>query len=453
MTTVPVDSDAGGRRGDVPPQDLDAEQSVLGGMLLSKDAIGDVVEIVKGADFYRPAHETIFNAITSLYGEGEPADPITVAAELRKRGELAKVGDTPYVHGLVNAVPTASNAAFYAEIVAEKAALRRLVVAGTRIAQLGHAGDGEVAQIQDAAGAELQAALQVREESETRPVGDRYGAYIERLDDRQRNGKAKGIPWGLMDLDLLTNGLHPGQMIIIAARPAIGKSTLALDVARSAAVRCGHPTAIFSLEMGEDEVLDRLTSAEARVGLHKLRAADLTQDDWEKVARVLPRINAAPLYLDFTATTTVMEIKAKCRRLQQRTGLDLIIIDYLQLLQTGRRAENRQVEVSEMSRSLKLLAKDLNVPVIVLSQLNRGPEQRADHKPLLSDLRESGSLEQDADVVILLSRDDAYDKTSPRSGEADVLVAKHRGGPTAEITVAAQLHYSRFVDMAAERAS
>jgi replicative DNA helicase len=436
----------------VPPQDLDAEQCVLGGMMLSKDAIGDVVDVLEGSAFYRPAHETIFHAITHLFGEGEPADPITVAAELGKRGELTKVGGSPYLHTLVNAVPTAANAAYYAEIVGEKAALRRLVTAGMRITQMGHAGDGELEEIQDAAGAELQSALQVRDESATVRVGERFPGYIERLDDRQKNGTAKGIPWGFLDLDSLTNGLHPGQMIIVAARPSLGKSTFALDIARSAAIEAGFPTAIFSLEMGEDEIFDRMMSAEGRIGLHKLRAAELTQEDWEKVAKVAPRIDAAPLYLDVTANTTVMEIKAKCRRIQQRSGLSLVIIDYLQLLTAGRKGENRQVEVSDMSRQLKLMAKDLNVPVVVLSQLNRGPEQRADHLPMLSDLRESGSLEQDADVVILIGRDDFYDKESPRSGEADLHVAKHRGGPTARITVAAQLHYSRFVDMAAEYA-
>lgn len=446
MTTV--DS---GEMGLLPPQDLDAEQCVLGSMLLSKDVIGDVVGVLAGDAFYRPAHETIFHAVTRLFAEGDPADPITVGAELNKRGELTKVGGATYLHTLVQAVPTAANASFYAEIVAEKAALRRLVTAGMRITQMGHAGDGEIEEIQDAAGAELATALQVRDESATVLVSERYPSYIERLDDRQKNGTAQGIPWGFLDLDSLTNGLHPGQMIIIAARPSIGKSTLALDIARSAAIRAGHPTAIFSLEMGEDEILDRLTSAEARVALHHLRKADLSHDDWDRVAKVVPRINAAPLYLDVTAATTVMEIKAKCRRLQQRNGLSLVIIDYLQLLTAaGRKAESRQVEVSDMSRQLKLMAKDLNVPVVVLSQLNRGPEQRADKKPTISDLRESGSLEQDADMVILIGREDFYEKTSPRAGEADLLVAKHRGGPTAEITVAAQLHYSRFVDMAAE---
>ncbi|GAA1930494.1 replicative DNA helicase [Streptantibioticus ferralitis] len=432
----------------IPPQDLDAEQSVLGGMLLSKDVIGDVVEVLQSSDFYRPAHETIFDTILDLYAQGEPADPITAAAELTKRGQINRVGGAAYLHTLVNAVPTAANAEYYAEIVADRAKLRRLVEAGTRITQMGYAADGEVSEILDAAGAELHNAIQLREDSATVRVGDRYADYIDRLEYLQKHGAAKGVPTGLSDLDTLTNGLHPGQMIVVAARPAMGKSTLALDFARACAIKHDRPAAVFSLEMGEAELMNRLTSAEARVGLHHLTSGNPSPDDWQRIAKVTHRIADAPLYLDTTANTTVMEIKAKCRRLQQRSGLDLVVIDYLQLMTTGRKTENRQVEVSEMSRSLKLLAKELNVPVVVLSQLNRGPEQRADKRPMLSDLRESGSIEQDADLVILLHREDAYDKESARSGEADLIVAKHRNGPTTTITAAALLHYSMFADMA-----
>ncbi|WP_079153807.1 replicative DNA helicase [Streptomyces malaysiensis] len=434
----------------VPPQDIDAEQSVLGGMLLSKDAIGDVAEILKGRDFYRPAHETVFEAILALYGKGEPADPITVAAELTKCGQIGRVGGPSYLHTLVQQVPTAANAGYYAEIVHDLAALRRLVEAGTRITQMGYAADGEVDEILDAAGAELHNAVQVRDESATVRVGDRYADYIDRLEYLQKYGAAMGVPTGLSDLDNLTNGLHAGQMIVVAARPAIGKSTLALDFARACAIKHGRPAAIFSLEMSEEELTNRLTSAEARVALHHLTSGDPTPTDWQRIAQSAPRITDAPLFLDVTPNTTVMEIKAKCRRLQQRGGLDLVVVDYLQLLSTGRKVENRQVEVSDMSRQLKLLAKELKVPIVVLSQLNRGPEQRADKKPMLSDLRESGSIEQDADMVILLHREDVYEKESPRAGEADLIIAKHRNGPTTTITAAALMHYSMFADMAAE---
>jgi replicative DNA helicase len=257
-----------------------------------------------------------------------------------------------------------------------------------------------------------------------------------------------GVPTGFADLDALTNGLHAGQMIVIAARPAIGKSTLALDFARAAAVKHGLATVMFSLEMSRNEVTMRLLSAEARVSLQSMRTGQLGDDDWTRLARRMSEVVDAPLFIDDSPNMSMMEIRSKCRRLKQRHDLKMVIIDYLQLMSSPRRVENRQQEVSEMSRSLKLLAKEIEVPVIAISQLNRGPEQRTDKRPLLSDLRESGSIEQDSDVVILLHREDYYEHESPRAGEADLIVAKHRNGPTATVTVAFQGHYSRFVDMA-----
>jgi replicative DNA helicase len=788
----------------VPPQDLDAEQSVLGGMLLSKDAIADVVEVLKGTDFYRPAHETIYNAILDLYARGEPADPITLAAELTKRGEITRVGGASYLHTLVNAVPTAANAEYYAEIVHERAVLRRLVEAGTRITQMGYAADGDVDEIVNSAQAEIYAVTEQRTSEDYLPLGEIMEGALDEIEAiGSRSGQMTGVPTGFTDLDALTNGLHPGQMIVIAARPAMGKalaldtllptpdgwttmgevkpgdylldamgkptrvvaatevltgrpcyemlfddgatviadadhqwltdtrascksaqaatvgcsrdrnqrfapvktasakttkeiaatlhcntadqrknhsvqnaasldlpqrnlpvppytlgvwlgngdsrtaritsadpevvqriaeegfeaarcatstknhgsllellqgmgvlgnkhipqeylrssiaqrkdllaglldadgldtggtvtntgsvqftvtdkalaegfcelvvslgyccgmsakrvkgrteetstafvvtftptddvfglerkqrvhaerrcsgaperkqrfvtdvremgsvpvrcvqvdnpdhmylatrsmipthnSTLALDFARSCSIAYGLPSVFFSLEMGRNEIAMRLLSAEARVALHHMRSGSMTDDDWTRLARRMPEVSAGPLYIDDSPNLTMMEIRAKCRRLKQRNDLRLVVIDYLQLMQSGgsRRAESRQQEVSEMSRNLKLLAKELEVPVIALSQLNRGPEQRTDKKPMVSDLRESGSIEQDADMVILLHREDAYEKESPRAGEADLIVAKHRNGPTATITVAFQGHYSRFVDMA-----
>jgi len=762
----------------VPPQDLDAEQSVLGGMLLSKDAIADVVEVLKGADFYRPAHETIYGAILDLYARGEPADPITTAAELTKRGELVRVGGAPYLHTLVNAVPAAANAEYYAEIVHERAVLRRLVEAGTRITQMGYAADGDVDDIVNSAQAEIYAVTEQRTSEDYLPLGDIMEGALDEIEAiGSRSGQMSGVPTGFTDLDSLTNGLHPGQMIVIAARPAMGKalaldtmlptpdgwttmgavrvgdhllsadgkptrvvaatdvmlgrpcyevtfddgttvvadadhqwltdtrasrrsaadggqdgsracaavrttkeiaatvrcvadgranhsvrnaaaldlpaldlpvppytlgvwlagdhgaadpgiahgtggeipsgvsgtgdvnvldalralgvlehrhipqsylraslgqrrallaglldeggsvtgtgsvrftaaeraladgfrellvglghrcvmparraegpagaaaravlfttaddvfglddgkrrlhaerrrpgtprptqrfiadvreinsvpvrcvqvdneahmylatmsmipthnSTLALDFARAASVKNRMPGAFFSLEMGRNEIAMRLLSAEARVGLHHMRSGTMSDDDWARVARRMSDVTGAPLFIDDSPNLSMMEIRAKCRRLKQRNDLRYVIIDYLQLMQSGssRRAESRQQEVSDMSRNLKLLAKELEVPVIALSQLNRGPEQRTDKKPMISDLRESGSIEQDADMVILLHREDAYDKESPRAGEADLIVAKHRNGPTTTISVAAQLYLSRFVDMA-----
>ncbi|MET9219141.1 replicative DNA helicase [Streptomyces sp. NPDC003300] len=820
-------SEGGGGFERVPPQDLDAEQSVLGGMLLSKDAIADVVEVLKGADFYRPAHETIYAAILDLYARGEPADPITTAAELTKRGEIARVGGAPYLHTLVNAVPTAANAEYYAEIVHERAVLRRLVEAGTRITQMGYAADGDVDEIVNNAQAEIYAVTEQRTSEDYLPLGDIMEGALDEIEAiGSRSGQMSGVPTGFTDLDSLTNGLHPGQMIVIAARPAMGKalaldtplptptgwttmgavqvgdhllaadgtptrvvaatdvmvgrpcyevtfsdgtkvladadhqwltwdrntreafdharpeapsypdnwpswspsrssagtkpgrtagavqqqwnrpepeskavrprstreiaatvralhennhaipatralvgpevdlpvdpyvlgyllgdgdtagsgrvacdpqdrdwlikefdaagydarrhsstghfgvrglrdawsqlgvsagkripagylrasfdqrlalaqgmvdsdgtvdgdgayrftnthrdlvdgfcelvvslgcvprvhhrtgrtragvigadswdvivptnlplariprkassareqwkreqvtryitsvtpvtsvpvrcvqvdnpdhlylatrsmvpthnSTLALDFARTCSIANKMPSVIFSLEMGRNEIAMRLLSAEARVALHHMRSGTMTDDDWTKVARRMSDVTEAPLYIDDSPNLSMMEIRAKCRRLKQRNDLRLVVIDYLQLMQSGgsRRPESRQQEVSDMSRNLKLLAKELEVPVIALSQLNRGPEQRTDKKPMVSDLRESGSIEQDADMVILLHREDAYEKESPRAGEADLIVAKHRNGPTATITVAFQGHYSRFVDMA-----
>ena len=434
-----------------PPQDLAAEQGVLGGMLLSKDAIPDVLEAVKGRDFYQPKHELIFDAILDLYGRGEPADAVTVANELTKRNELSRVGGPAYLHTLMESVPTAANAGYYAEIVHERAILRRLVDAGTRITQMGYATEGDdIAEIVNKAQSELYNVTEQRAAEDYVPLADIMEGALDEIESiSNRSGEMTGVPTGFADLDSLTQGLHPGQMVIVAARPAMGKSTIGLDFARSCSIKNGLTSVIFSLEMGRNEITMRLLSAEARVALHHMRSGNMTDDDWAKVARRMGEISEAPLFIDDSPNMSMMEIRAKCRRLKQRHDLRLVIVDYLQLMSGGgsKRAESRQQEVSEMSRNLKLLAKELEVPIVAIAQLNRGPEQRTDKKPMMSDLRESGSLEQDADVVILLHREAAYEAESPRAGEADLIVAKHRNGPTATITVAFQGHYSRFVDM------
>jgi replicative DNA helicase len=434
-----------------PPQDLAAEQGVLGGMLLSKDAIPDVLEAVKGRDFYQPKHELIFDAILDLYGRGEPADAVTVANELTKRNELSRVGGPAYLHTLMESVPTAANAGYYAEIVHERAILRRLVDAGTRITQMGYATEGDdIAEIVNKAQSELYNVTEQRAAEDYVALSDIMEGALDEIESiSNRSGEMTGVPTGFADLDSLTQGLHPGQMVIVAARPAMGKSTIGLDFARSCSIKNGLTSVIFSLEMGRNEITMRLLSAEARVALHHMRSGNMTDDDWAKVARRMGEISEAPLFIDDSPNMSMMEIRAKCRRLKQRHDLRLVIVDYLQLMSGGgsKRAESRQQEVSEMSRNLKLLAKELEVPIVAIAQLNRGPEQRTDKKPMMSDLRESGSLEQDADVVILLHREAAYEAESPRAGEADLIVAKHRNGPTATITVAFQGHYSRFVDM------
>ena len=451
MTVIDVRRDQAGSPGDrVPPQDIVAEQCVLGAMMLSKDAIADVVETIRETDFYRPAHQVVFETIIDLYGRGEPADPVTVSADLMRKGELPRVGGAPYLHTLIASVPTAANAGYYAKIVRERAILRRLVEAGTRIVQMGYTTDGaDVDEVVDRAQAAVYDVTDKRTSEDYVRLED---VMQETLDEIEaigaRGDELSGVPTGFADLDRLTNGLHPGQMIIIAARPAVGKSTMGLDICRAASIKNGQTSAIFSLEMSRSEITMRLLSAEARVPLHHMRTGKLTEEDWARLARRMGEVAEAPLFIDDSPNLTMMEIRAKARRLKQRHDLKLIVVDYLQLMSPHKRAESRQQEVSEMSRALKLLAKELEVPVIAISQLNRGAEQRTDKKPQIADLRESGSLEQDADMVILLYREDIVEKESPRAGEADFIVAKHRNGPTATITVAFQGHYSRFVDMA-----
>jgi replicative DNA helicase len=781
-----------------PPHDLAAEQCVLGGMMLSKDAISDVLDVIKPQDYYRPAHQLVHDVILGLYGRGEPADAVTVAAELTRNGDIGRMGGAPYLHTLIASVPTAANAGYYARIVRERAILRRLVEVGTRIVQLGYGGDGDADELVDRAEAEIYGVTDRRISEDYLPLAEIMPGALDEIEAiGSRGGTLAGVPTGFADLDALTNGLHPGQMVVIAARPAIGKalaldtplptptgwttmgqvrvgdqlvgadgrpitvtaatevmldrpcyevvfddlttivadaehqwvtttaagrrfayaavgaeatdedsivenrtvenrtvenrtvenrtlenstdesvrvdrtpvslrttreiartlhrddghghnhavpvaqpldleharlpvpayvlgtglgdglprklgilrklgifrdlrvlstnhiphqylrasreqrlallaglldtagsvsptgavhysttsarlaadvrelvvslgyrcgltsrqapgrtdasgmaytitfttsdevfglarkraahrvrrparaaervhqrvivdvrpvrsvpvrcvqvdapdclylasrsmipthnSALALDVCRSASIKHGMTAVLFSLEMSRNEITMRLLSAEARVPLHAMRTGQLSEDDWTRLARRMSEVVDAPLFIDDSPNMSMMEIRSKCRRLKQRNDLKLVVVDYLQLMSSPKRVENRQQEVSELSRSLKLLAKELQVPVVALAQLNRGPELRTDKRPLLADLRESGSIEQDSDVVILLHREDAYERESPRAGEADLIVAKHRNGPTATVTVAFQGHYSRFVDMA-----
>jgi replicative DNA helicase len=445
---VPPPSEDFGRQ---PPQDNAAEMSVLGGMLLSKDAIADVLEKLRPGDFYRPAHQNVYDAVLDLYGRGEPADAVTVAAELDRRGLLRRIGGAPYLHTLISTVPTAANAGYYAGIVAEKALLRRLVEAGTRVVQYGYAGaDGaDVADIVDRAQAEIYDVTEGRTSEDFVPLEQLLQPTMDEIDAiASQGGIARGVPTGFTDLDEVTNGLHPGQMIVIAARPGMGKSTLGLDFLRSCSIKNRMSSVIFSLEMSKSEIVMRLLSAEARIKLADMRSGRMSDDDWTRLARRMSEISEAPLYIDDSPNLMMMEIRAKARRLKQKANLSLIVIDYLQLMTSGKKVESRQQEVSEFSRQLKLLAKELEVPVVAMSQLNRGPEQRTDKKPMLSDLRESGAIEQDADMVILLHRPDAFERDDPRGGEADLILAKHRNGPTKTITVAHQLHLSRFANMA-----
>ena len=748
----PGPEDPGPRSGEFdrkPPQDIPAEQSVLGGMLLSKDAIADVVEALRPGDFYLPKHQAVYDCVLDLYGRGEPADPITVSAELERRGELARVGGAPYLHTLIATVPTAANAGYYGESVAGKAILRRRVEAGTRIVQFGYGAaneGGEINEVVDRAQAAIYEVTERRTSEDYVALEELLQPTMDEIDAiASRGGSAQGVPTGFADLDEATNGLHPGQMIIVAARPGVGKalsldtplptpagwttmgeiaagqellgadgrptrvvattavmrgrpcyevafsdgstivadakhqwrvdsvvrtteelagllgrnatprpavptsppveqaerrlplhpyalgawlgspsgfdfstlepeivcrlegeaglaaeadaqafqdcpgvadepripagylrasagqrrallagildtsgsvtvtgaiefpasgnlatdlhelitalghvctripdgatetlsfatednvfqlsrknlehkrqrastehpvpvrhivavrpvpsvpvrrvegaaaerrspaapsttpspaSAVGLDLARSCSVKHGMTSVIFSLEMSRIEIVMRMLSAEARIRLADMRGGRMSDDDWTRLARRMSEISEAPLFIDDSPNMTMMEIRAKARRLKQRNDLKLVVVDYMQLMTSGKRVESRQQEVSEFSRQLKLLAKELEVPVVAISQLNRGPEQRTDKRPMLSDLRESGSLEQDADIVLLINRPDAWERDDPRAGEADLILAKHRAGPTSTVVVAHQLHYSRFADLA-----
>ncbi|MFG3051858.1 replicative DNA helicase [Kitasatospora sp. NPDC048239] len=445
--------------GPVPPQDLHAERAVLGAMHLASTAVADAVGTgLRGSEFYRPAHEKIYDAIVALYAAGDPADPITVSRQLAVTGDLDRCGGPGYLHTLVKAAPAAANAEYYAAIVREKARLRTLAVALNRGSLMIAQAEGDPAEVVEAIQAEIIAAAGNPDGPGASSVGlavvrDTLGAALDAIEAVNEGSTPIGVPWGFRDLDALTGGMHPGQMIVIAGRPGMGKSTGGMDIARSAAIGHGLGTAFFSLEMSRVEIMKRLICAEGCVPLHHMQVkAGMTDDDWTRVAKVMPRISDAPLYLDDSPDLTMTSIRTKARQIAAETELRLIVIDYMQLLRSGggHRYESRQQEVSDLSRSIKLLAKELEIPVIALSQLNRGPEQRTDKKPMAADLRESGAIEQDADLIILLHREDAYDKESARAGEADWIVAKNRSGPTSTITVAFQGHYARFVDMAAD---
>ena len=434
----------------VPPHNVEAEESVLGSMLLSKDAIAEVLELLREDDFYRPAHRTVFRSVLELYGHGDAVDAVTVQEELRRNGSLADIGGAPFLHTLVASVPTAANATYYARIVKEAGVLRRLIDVGTQIVQLGFETPQDTERAVDIAESLVYQVAQGRVTEDYHSLRDVLTGTleaIERLHEDHR--EITGVPTGFPDLDRLTSGLQPANLIIVAARPAVGKSTMGLDIARHAAVRAGVPTVVFSLEMSKTELVQRLMCAECTVDMQRLRTGRMEESDWTRLTRSLGKLADAPLFIDDSPGTTMMEIRAKCRRLKQRHGLGLVVVDYLQLMQPSKRFENRQQEVSEISRSLKLLAKELEVPVIAISQLSRQTEARSDRRPMLSDLRESGALEQDSDVVLFIYRDELYDPESARKGEADFILAKHRNGPTDTVTVTFQGQYSRFAPMAA----
>jgi len=435
----------------VPPQNLDAEESVLGAMMLSPGAIGAVSEALDASDFYRESHAKIYRAALSLYAKGDPVDAITLVDELEERSELENVGGRVRIHELAALVPATANAGHYARIVREMATLRGLIRAGSEVAQLGWERPGETTDLVDRAEQIVFDLSQSRVTSEFAHIETLLKESFERITALYEAGAdVTGTPSGFRDLDRLTAGFQPGNLIIVAARPSMGKSALGLCMATNLAVRGEVPTAIFTLEMSKSEVTQRLMCSEAKVESQRLRTGKLGADDWPRLTAACDKLAKAPIYVDDTGSITMMEIRSKARRLKSKEpNLGLIVVDYMQLMTTGQTAENRVQEVSQISRQLKVLARDLDVPILAMSQLSRAVEQRHDKRPILSDLRESGSIEQDADLVMFIYRDEYYNEESDQQGLAEVHLAKHRNGPTDSIKLSFLKRYAKFADLAA----
>lgn len=431
-----------------PPHDIEAEQCTLGGMLLSKNAIADVVDTIGPGDHYRPAHQMIHEVILELYGRGEPADPVTVADLLGKRGELTRAGGPSYLHTLIASVPTAANANHYARIVAGHAERRRIVEVGTRIVQLGYSGSGAASELTERAQDEAHSLTAGHETGTGKWLSE---AVYEAADGMGEDLPDDRVAFPFADLRALIPMLRPGQLVTVAGRPGHGKTVLIGDVVRYAARR-GLPVAWFTLEMTRNEVITRCLSAEARVNFQAIQEHSLDDAEWARIGSAINTLADFPVFIDEKGASTSAHMRAQIRKMSRVMAPRLIVVDYLQLMRhPGTRS--RQEEVSELARGLKEIAKEEGVPVLAAAQLNRGPEGRQDKVPVMSDLRESGEIENSSDVVILLHREDEYDRESPRAGEADLIVAKHRGGPKATITVAFQGRFCRFVDMAPDELS
>jgi replicative DNA helicase len=435
----------------VPPQNLEAEESVLGAMLLSPGAIGAVSEIVDAGDFYRDSHGAIFRTALTLYGKGEPVDAITLIDALEERSELEAVGGRSRVHELAALVPATANAAHYARIVRETATLRGLIRVGGEIARLGWDRPGETPDLVDRAEQIMFELSQQRVSSEFSHIETLLKESFERITALYEAGaEITGVPSGYRDLDRVTSGFQPGNLIIVAARPSMGKSALALCMAANLGVRHETPVALFTLEMSKAEVTQRLLCSEAKVESQRLRSGRLAADDWPRLVAAGDKLMKAPIYVDDTGSITMMELRSKARRLKSKLPtLGLIVVDYLQLMTSGSSAESRVQEVSQISRQLKVLARDLELPIVALSQLSRAVEQRHDKRPILSDLRESGSIEQDADIVAFVYRDEYYNEESDQQGLAELIVAKHRNGPTDAVKLSFLKRYAKFADLAA----
>lgn len=431
----------------LPPHNLEAEQSVLGSLLIDRDAIIRVSSYLKPEDFYIAANTTIYRAIQELYNRREPTDFLTLSDELERQSMLDEVGGLGYLSSLINIVPTAVHVEYYARMVERTATLRRLIDAGTAIVGIGFQEGLDAEEALDSAEQALFTVSQRRQTKDFQKISEVLDRFFDQLDYLQQNrGEVVGVPTGFTDLDKLTGGLQRSDLIILAARPSMGKSALALGMAYGAAVQHGKKVGFFALEMSAEQLVQRLLSTETGVDSHRLRLGQIDDREWDRISRAFGRLAEAQIFIDDGANASIMDVRSKARRLQAEQGLDLLIVDYLQLM-SGRRSDNRVQEIGDISRGLKGLARELNVPVVALSQLSRAVETRADHKPMLSDLRESGSIEQDADIVMFIYRDDKYDEESEKKGIAELIVAKHRNGPVGSINLRFFERTARFADL------
>lgn len=430
------------------PNDVEAEQAVLGCMIIDKDAAGSAFEVIKAEDFYREDNKEVFSAILDLFEASKPIDTLSIKEQLRLRGTLDAIGGIAYIAELASKVPTSANIEYYAKIVEEKSILRKLIHSSTDIVNMGYNANEEVQVIVDTAEKKIFDIVQKRNVKGFTPIKNILVDNFEKLEELyNQKGYLTGISYGFTDLDMKTAGLHNSDLILIAARPAMGKTAFALNIAQNVAIHDKVPVAIFSLEMSKEQLVNRLLCCEAMIDASKMKTGKLEEDDWGKLAQAMSTLSDAPIFIDDTPGQNVMEIRAKCRRLKLEKGLGLIVIDYLQLMQgTSKRGDNRQQEVSEMSRALKILAKELDVPVITLSQLSRAPDARPDHRPVLSDLRESGAIEQDADIVMFLYRDDYYNPETEKKNITEVIMAKHRSGSTGTVELVWLGQYTKFAN-------
>ena len=435
--------------GKVPPHDVEAEQAVLGSMLTDKDAVISAIEVLKEDDFYRTDNKSIYEAIMNLYNRAEPIDIITVKAELESLGKFEQVGGLEYLASLPDKVPTTANAMKYIKIVEEKSTLRNLIKTANEIIELGYDPTEDVSDIMESAEKKIFNIMQNNDKKSYAPIKDILVESFTQLEELyNRKQHITGVPSGFTELDYKTAGFHGSDLVLIAARPAMGKSAFALNIATNAAVRANVPVVIFSLEMSKEQMVNRILCSEAMVDSNKVRTGKLEEDDWTKLAGSIGPLSDAEIYIDDTPGISVMEIRAKCRKLKLEKNIGMVVIDYLQLVQgSNKRNGSREQEISEISRSLKILAKELNVPVIALSQLSRAVEQRPDHRPMLSDLRESGAIEQDADIVMFLYRDDYYNPDSEKKDIAEVIIAKHRGGSLGTVDLLWLGSYTKFVNL------